>query len=142
MYKSIIFPIDVNSKHAWDKSFTTVIELIRAYNAKLYLMTVIPNYGMNLVHQYFPKGWLEEMVKKVTIELNNIATKHFPEDIKIDFIVERGPIYQCIVDKAAELDADLIVMAAHRPELKDYLLGPNAAKVVRHAKTSVLIVRS
>ncbi|AIL64724.1 Universal stress protein F [Rickettsiales bacterium Ac37b] len=142
MYKTIIFPIDVNSKHAWDKSFAAVIELVRASNAKLYLMTVIPNYGMNLVHQYFPKGWLEEMIKKVNVELNNIATKHLPDDIKIDYIVERGPIYQCIVDKAAELDADLIVMAAHRPELKDYLLGPNAAKVVRHAKTSVLIVRS
>lgn len=32
-------------------------------------------------------------------------------------------------------------MAAHRPALKDYLLGPNAARVVRHSNCSVLVVR-
>ena len=36
---------------------------------------------------------------------------------------------------------DLIIMASHRPELQDYLLGPNAARVVRHANCSVLVVR-
>jgi nucleotide-binding universal stress UspA family protein len=36
----------------------------------------------------------------------------------------------------------MIVMASHRPELKDYLLGPNAARVVRHAECSVLVVRN
>ena len=44
--------------------------------------------------------------------------------------------------KAADkLKCDLIVMASHRPELKDYLLGPNAARVVRHARQSVFVVR-
>ena len=42
---------------------------------------------------------------------------------------------------ADETNADLIVMASHRPELKDFLLGPNAARVVRHANCSVLVVR-
>jgi nucleotide-binding universal stress UspA family protein len=35
----------------------------------------------------------------------------------------------------------MIVMASHRPEMSDYLLGANAARVVRHAKISVLVVR-
>jgi nucleotide-binding universal stress UspA family protein len=42
---------------------------------------------------------------------------------------------------ADKLGCDAIVMAAHRPELRDYLLGPNAARVVRHANQSVLVVR-
>ena len=37
--------------------------------------------------------------------------------------------------------AELIVMASHRPELRDYLIGPNAARVMRHADASVLVVR-
>jgi len=32
-------------------------------------------------------------------------------------------------------------MASHRPALKDFLLGPNAAKVVRHAKCAVMVIR-
>ncbi len=37
--------------------------------------------------------------------------------------------------------ADLIVMASHRPEMKDYLLGSNAGHIVLHAPCSVFVVR-
>ncbi|HEU4541604.1 MAG TPA: universal stress protein, partial [Jiangellaceae bacterium] len=56
-------------------------------------------------------------------------------------IVAEGRIYREILDAADTTKADLIVMGSHRPELKDYLLGPNAAKVMRHADCSVLVVR-
>jgi len=32
-------------------------------------------------------------------------------------------------------------MASHRPQLADYLLGPNAARVLRHSKVTVMVVR-
>jgi nucleotide-binding universal stress UspA family protein len=51
-------------------------------------------------------------------------------------------VYEEILATARDLKADLIVMASHRPELKDYLLGPNAARVVRHSDVSVLVVRN
>ena len=38
-------------------------------------------------------------------------------------------------------DDDLIVIGAHKPDFKDYLLGPNAARVVRHSHCSVHVVR-
>ena len=37
--------------------------------------------------------------------------------------------------------ADLIVLASHKPALKDYLLGANASRVVRSAPCSVHVVR-
>ena len=46
-----------------------------------------------------------------------------------------------IVEEAKARNCDLIVMASHNPVLKDYLLGPNSARVVRHADCSVLVVR-
>jgi len=42
---------------------------------------------------------------------------------------------------AEEAVADLIVVGSHRPAMKDYLLGTNAARVVRHARCSVLVAR-
>ena len=42
---------------------------------------------------------------------------------------------------AKQISCDLIVMASHRPGAKDFLLGPNAARVVRHANCSVTVVR-
>jgi nucleotide-binding universal stress UspA family protein len=55
-------------------------------------------------------------------------------------VVRAGNVYEEILKLADEIACDLIVMASHWPELKDYFLGPNAARVVRHANCSVLVV--
>lgn len=46
-----------------------------------------------------------------------------------------------ILKLADTIQADLIIIASHRPDMTTYLLGSNAAAVVRHAKCPVLVVR-
>ncbi len=46
-----------------------------------------------------------------------------------------------IADFAKEQNADCIIMGSHKPELTDYLLGSTAARVVRHAPCSVIVLR-
>ena len=46
-----------------------------------------------------------------------------------------------ILEEAAAMKADLIVMTSHRPAMRTYFLGSNAGHVVRYAKCSVLVVR-
>jgi nucleotide-binding universal stress UspA family protein len=55
--------------------------------------------------------------------------------------VATGTIYDQIIQSADTFGCDAIVIGAHRPELKDYLVGPNAARVVRHATQSVFVIR-
>jgi len=50
-------------------------------------------------------------------------------------------IYAEILGAAEAAEADLVVVGSHRPAMKDYLLGTNAARVVRHARCSVLVAR-
>jgi len=50
-------------------------------------------------------------------------------------------VYREIVEAAKDLDIDHIVMGAHSPSLADFLLGPNSARVARHAGCSVTVVR-
>ena len=64
-----------------------------------------------------------------------------PKEVKVQHIVANGTIYDEILRVAREIKADLILLASHRPELKDYLIGPTAARVVRHFEGSVLVVR-
>jgi nucleotide-binding universal stress UspA family protein len=64
-----------------------------------------------------------------------------PDAIPCKRIISEGKIYQEILRAADAVKADLIVMGSHRPELSDFLLGPNAARVVRHARCSVMVVR-
>jgi nucleotide-binding universal stress UspA family protein len=60
----------------------------------------------------------------------------------VEAIVRFGSVYKEILAYAKTIGADLIVMGSHEPSVGDYLLGGNAARVVRHATCSVHIVRT
>ena len=104
-------------------------------------MTVVPDFGMSLVGQYFPKDHVEKVMKEANKRLHELVAARVPSGMHVQHIVRQGTVYEMVLLTAKEIDADLIIIASHRPELKDYLLGPNAARVVRHANCSVLVVR-
>lgn len=141
MYDNILVPIDLNEESSWRKALPTAITLCRAFGAKLHLMTVVPDFGMTVLGQYFPPDAEQEMTDKAWREIKALSASDVPADLKVNHLVLKGTIYQQIVEAGTKVKADLIVMASHRPELADYLIGPNAAKVVRHYDRSVLVVR-
>jgi nucleotide-binding universal stress UspA family protein len=117
------------------------VDYARAFDAQLHLMTVVPDFGMSIISQYFPGNSDDKMIEAAQTALKAFSKKHIPEGIKVQHIVGQGTVYQVIIETSEKINADLIIMGAHRPDLKDYLLGPNAARVVRHSDKSVLVVR-
>ena len=128
-------------KKASEKPSKTAVQLAQSYNSVLHVMTVVPDFGMSIVGTYFPEDYEESMLTDTKEKLNAYVSKHIPESIKSRQIVAHGTIYNEILDYANKVKVNLIVIASHRPELKDYLVGPNAARVVRHANCSTMIVR-
>jgi len=61
--------------------------------------------------------------------------------IKADAEVRSGNPGPTILTSADECGADLIIVGSHKPGLQDYFLGSTAARVVRHAQCSVLVMR-
>ena len=96
---------------------------------------------MSIVSQYFPEGFEEKSLIEAAQQLDGFIAKNIPSEIVSRAVVANGTVYEEILKAAKETKCDFIVMASHRPELKDYLLGPNAARVVRHANCSVLVIR-
>lgn len=141
MYKDILLPVDLNQDSSWTSALPVAIDHARAFGTRLHVMTVVPDFGMTMVGQFFPKGFEKKAVEAVNRQLHAFVDEHIPDDIPVQHIVAEGTVYERILELAKKLKIDLIVLAAHRPELKDYLLGPNAARVVRHASCSVLVVR-
>lgn len=141
MYKNILFPVDITEEHSWKKALSVALVYAETFKAKIHILNVVPAYGIHMMQQYFPVGAIDEMIAKANVQLHDFAKRHFPPSFPTQQIIGKGAVYECIIETAKEVDADLIIMTAHRPELKDYLLGPNAAKVVRHANRSVLVVR-
>ncbi|MGC8201367.1 universal stress protein [Aliiroseovarius sp. PTFE2010] len=143
MTATILCAIDINRPEEETRVLETAKKLADLDGAKLDVITVVPDFGASLVGAYFEdhhvktardgaKKLLNDMVKETLGEEANKSIRH---------IVAIGTVYEEVL-KAAKLNgADLIVIGAHRPDFKDYLLGPNAARVVRHSGCSVYVVR-
>ena len=141
MFKKILLPIDLGDLDSSQKAVATAIELSRTGGARLHLLCVVPGYSMSIVSQYFPEGFEEKSLVEAATQLDDFITKNIPAEIASPAIVANGTVYKEILRVAGEIGCDVIVIASHRPELKDYLLGPNASRVVRHADCSVMVVR-
>jgi nucleotide-binding universal stress UspA family protein len=141
MYRNILLPVDLSDQHSWRKALPTALALSTTFQAELHVMTVVPEFGLPMVGQFFPEGYEARMHEHVAAQLEDFIAEQVPEGVSVKRIVAAGRIYQQILSVAEQIGADLIVMGSHHPELSDYLLGPNAARVVRHADCSVMVVR-
>jgi len=141
MFKNILLPVDLEEEKGSAKALSVALDLCKDHNAKLHVLAVVPGFSMSMVSQYFPKDFEEKTIADTVKRLKAHVVKNVPSDIKAKAIVANGNVYEEILHTADEINCDLVVITAHRPDLKDFLLGPNAARVVRHAKCSVLVVR-
>ncbi len=141
MFKEILLTVDLGDPDSSKKALSVAVELSQGAGARLQVLTIVPGFSMSIISQYFPENFEEKSLAGAAQQLNDYIGANIPSDIATQAIVANGTIYKEILRVAAESDCDLIVVASQRPELKDYLLGPNAARVVRHATCSVLVVR-
>jgi len=136
MYKTILVPIDIANL---DKG-KAMIDVAKAHaneGTQIILLNVveqIPNWAA----AELPQGILDKSHQTSVDEMNDIAKA---SGIDMEVEVRMGHSYRTILEVAEEKAVDLIIIASHRPGLQDYFLGSTAAKVVRHAKCSVLITR-
>lgn len=143
MTASILAAIDV-SQPELDREVLRVAErLARLDGARLDVITVVPDFGMSVVGQYFDKDFHDKAVARARKILDDFVIDVIGAEANsaVRHIVSAGKAYEEILHAAREAGTDLIVIGAHKPELRDYLLGPNAARVVRHSVCSVYVVR-
>ncbi len=140
MFKHVLAAIDLGDEINSLKVLNAALEVIAGEDT-LHVVTVVPDYGLSIVGSYFPSGHEQQMIDKAKEGLHAFTQKHVPAGTPVQHIVGHGQIYEEIINAARTAGADLIVVGAARPELKDYLLGPNASRVMRHANQSVLVVR-
>jgi len=141
MYKNILLSIDLEQESSWKKTLPMAKDMCQLSGGTLHILAVAPEFHMSIVSQYFPENYEQEVGQKMLERLKALVQEKIDAAIPVQHIVGQGTVYEVILQTATKIKADLIVMASHRPELKDYLLGPNAARVVRHANCSVLVVR-
>ena len=141
MYKDILLVVNFDKKSSWRKALPTAVDLCRSRDGRLHVLTVIPDFGMSIVGQYFPEGFEAEVAEKAMVDLKAFVKENVPDEIEVRRVVGRGKVHDEILTTAQESKCDIIVMASPRPVLKDHVLGATASYVVRHADCSVWVVR-
>ena len=139
--KTILLPVDIFHETGWEGALNHAVSLAQQHGSIIHVLTVIPDFGMPVVGSFFPDGFSKSAATKAETGLSEFAAKHIPDGIDVIAHIKHGTTYKEILACADAIGADMIVMASHRPEMQDYLLGPNAARVTRHAKQSVCVIR-
>ncbi|MEM9047811.1 MAG: universal stress protein [Pseudomonadota bacterium] len=110
-------------------------------SAGLSVICVLPDYGSSWVGSFFEEGTMKAAAKAALQALRDLVATALPNHGSVACLVEIGSVYDKVLEAIAEQGADLVIVGAHKPDLKDRLVGPNAARIVRHAPVSVLVMR-
>ena len=149
MSKTILCPIDPTDEINWRKVIGAAVEQAAPHSAKVIVMAVVPDIFAGLDWRYAIRGEtggsedfdMRKVVADTLDRLNEIVVEAIPEGLEVETLARHGTVYEEILNVAEEVGADQIIMAAHRQQVSDFLLGTNTAKVARHAKCSVNVIR-
>ncbi len=139
-YKKILVPIDLHEGADCATLIDTAVSLARFCGAALAFMNAVDiDLDSPMLQSY--DSVRNDFVKSARGLLRDVVDRHMPDDMSAEFLVLNGRSYSKVLEAAREVEADLIIVMAHKPGMKEYLLGMTAARVVRHAECSVLVVR-
>ena len=141
MYKKILVAVDLAEQDVAQPALTSAIELASLTKGEIRLVHVrhpVPSSPFGMVgadvlsdHKKYFDAEMQKLIEKVGFDKQRLSSAN-----------RLGAVYDEVLDEARDWGADLIVVSAHQPSMATYLLGSNAAKIVRHATCTTLVVRS
>ncbi|MGB7288304.1 MAG: universal stress protein [Salaquimonas sp.] len=135
MYKSILVPIDMGHLERAEAMIAAARQL--GPDAELVLANAVETIPSHIQAE-IPTEYIVQSKDRARDKLKEIAAK---TGGKTTVKTVDGHAASAILELADNLKVDAIVIASHKPGWQDYLIGSTAARVVRHAKCSVLVVR-
>lgn len=143
MSNSVLCAVDLANGKDDAGTIKVAARMAAAEGSQLDVIAVVPDYGMSPVGTYFSREHHDEAVADSQKALNALVTDVLGAEAneKVRHVVATGSAYVEVLRLAEQIEPWLIVVGAHKSEVSDFLLGPNAARIVRHSKTSVYVVR-
>lgn len=138
---AILAAIDLEHEESDQHVAAEAIALAQSHAADLHLVFVIPDQHHSYVQQYVPREMKAQVKADARRDLGAFAAALDRGDIAVTTHVRRGTVYTEIIGLSDDIGSDFVVVGANKPGLSDLFIGPNAARVARHAQCSVLVVR-
>jgi nucleotide-binding universal stress UspA family protein len=140
MFRSVLCPVDPAERGPESAALENARRMAEASGGTVTLLAVIPDTP-GMAAEYLPPDFREKQVSDAELAMKDMAQSLGLPKERVSVKIRFGRPYHEILQEAAEAKSDLIVMASHKPSFSTYLIGSNAAHVVRHAKCSVLVLR-
>lgn len=139
----ILCAIDISDSIPDDGVLKAAHRLAELDGLELDVVTVVPDFGNSIVGSFFEGDHHDKMIAAAKEALSKVVADAIgaEADKRVRHIVATGTVYEEVLKLAEKANSSMIVIGAHKPDFKDYLLGPNAARVVRHSNCSVFVVR-
>jgi universal stress protein F len=139
-YHNILVPLDFDNAVLAGNALD-MARALAAPGAKVTLLHVMAPAPLFAV-DYLPPGWRAEMQQAIEAEMRRLSAPLETIGLReIDVVVAEGEPGPAILDWARTENCDCIIIASHRPGLRDHLLGSTASKVVKHAPCAVHVLR-
>ncbi|MGO4910356.1 universal stress protein [Pseudorhodobacter sp. W20_MBD10_FR17] len=135
MYQHILIAVALDVEKDPDKSLE-VAKLLATKATRVTVLHVkeeIPAYAI----AYMPKNYEIGLHDAIRSQLKELAQGF--ENGRAELV--HGHSGRTILEWADEHAVDCIILNSHQPSFEDYILGSTAARVVRHAKCSVHVIR-
>jgi nucleotide-binding universal stress UspA family protein len=142
MFGKILVPIDVGESEVAKQSLEVAVKLAATFGSKLRLIHVAPSVVSTYPMAVIPPSIYENVGVYEKTQLDQMADEIVLPKECVSTVVRIGGVYPELLAEAEDWEADLMVVGAHRPSMASFLLGSTAAALSRHAKCTVMIVRS
>ena len=134
MYEHVLVTVAPNDSENATQMIAAAVRLL-GENGRISVLSIVEQVPAR-VYTFLPEDFLETSITQIRSDLEK--TLDVPND---NIHVLFGQPANSILKWAEQSGVDCIVLKSHQPEFADYLLGSTAAKVVRHAKCSVHVIR-
>ncbi len=123
MFKSILVPIDLADTDLAKPAIATAATLSQTWSGTVRLLNVLPMTPVMLA-EYVPADFDEQQRETSEEALAIVARESGIDPARISTVVRQGGIYHEILEEAAQMKADLIVMTSHRPAMQKFMPMP------------------
>lgn len=144
-YQHILIPVDGSSTSL--VAIQHAAKIAKAFNSKvtaICVLTVDPFVGVEFINSgEFSKEYISKVkdeIEQILVEAKNAFAK---EGVEIETqIIEGQTIHKEIVQTAADLKADLIVIGSHgRKGFKKFVLGSVTQALLGETQVPVLVIK-
>ena len=145
MFRNLLVAIDKSAPA--ERALREGIDLARANNARLTVMTVVPPTPTPAIGAAYAAATdIVECARRLencSLELLNGAIDSVPADVPVTKVLGRGDPARAIVEQTRSGTHDLVIMGSRgRGEIRSFLLGSVSHGVLQTCPVPVLIVHA